>query len=257
MPGIIIQKNNKEESFMCPKRFFVLVLAMAFIAVSCARYERQVVPFQLPSVMPNAAQVSGATIAAKAFHDKKEAEAAFGFDVIGSGVYPVQVIFDNKGQHPIEVVPNQTFMTDVENKTWPILDASLAYDRIHKKTEFGKIAPEATTAGLLGGAAGAVVGAAIGIVAGHSVGEFAAKGAAVGAAGGILAGGAKGVTDTEPGRQIREDIQQRSLENRAVKPSELAYGFIFFPGEAKKAKDLRLQIREADTGKTFILNFGL
>lgn len=242
---------------MCPKRYFVLILAVTFVTVSCASYERQVVPFQLPSVMPNAAQVSGATIAAKDFPNKKDAEAAFGFDIVGSGVYPIQVVFDNKGSHPIEIVANQTFMTDTDNKTWPILDAGLAYDRIHKKTQFGKIAPESTTAGLLGGAAGAVVGAAIGIVAGHSVGEFAAKGAAVGAAGGVLMGGAKAVTDTEPGRQIREDLQQRSLENRAVKPNELAYGFIFFPGEAKKAKELRLQIREADTGKTFILNFAL
>jgi hypothetical protein len=242
---------------MCPKRVLVLILAAAFIAVSCAKYERQVVPFQLPSAMPNAVQVSGASIAARDFPDKKEAESAFGFDIVGSGVYPLQVVFDNKGTHPIEIVANQTFMTDKDNKTWPILDAGLAYNRIQKKTQFGEIAPESTTAGLLGGAAGAVLGAAIGIVAGHSVGEFAAKGAAVGAAGGVLMGGAKAVTDTEPGRQIREDLQQRSLENRAIKPNELAYGFIFFPGEAKKARELRLQIREADTGKTYILNFAL
>lgn len=240
------------------KKVFSLVLVLTFfLAISCARYERQVVPFQLPSAMPNSTQVSGATIAAKAFSDKKEAESAFGFDIIGSGVYPVQVVFDNRGTHPIEIVPNQTFMTDVENKTWPILDAGLAYNRIHSKTEYGKVVPEAGKAGLLGGAAGAIIGAAIGIVSGSNVGEYAAKGAAVGAAGGITLGGAKGVTDPEPGRQIREDLQQRSLENRAVKPTELAYGFIFFPGEAKKARDLRLQVRETDTGKTYVLSLPL
>jgi hypothetical protein len=34
-----------------------------------------------------------------------------------------------------------------------------------------------------------------------------------------------------------------------VKPGELAHGFIFYPGEVKTAKVLRLQIKETDTGK--------
>lgn len=239
------------------KSFFSKILILAFLAGSCASYERQVVPFQLPSALPNATQVSGATLAAKAFNDKKSAEAAFGFDIMSTGVYPVQVVFDNKGTHPIEIVPNQTFITDVENQTWPILDAQLAYERINKKTEYGKVMPEAGKGALLAGTAGAIVGAAIGIVGGQNVAEYAAKGAAVGAAGGATLGGAKGLTDTESSRQIREDLQQRSLENRAVKPSEIAYGFIFFPGEAKKARDLRLQVKEADTGKIYVLNLPL
>lgn len=238
------------------KSLLIAFVAIPFLIVSCASYERQVVPFQLPSAMPNAAQASGATIAAKVF-DKKTAEATFGFDILGTGIYPIQVVFDNKGTHPIEIVPNQTFLTDVENQTWPILDAQLAYERINKKTEYGKVAPEAGKGALLGGAAGAIIGAAIGIVGGQNVGEYAGKGAALGAAAGATLGGAKGLTDTESGRQIREDLQQRTLENRAVKPSEIAHGFIFFPGEAKKAKDLRLQVKESDTGKVYILYFPL
>lgn len=239
------------------KSLFIQFLSLAFLIVSCASYERQVVPFQLPSALPNATQVSGAVIAAKDFPDKKAAESAFGFDIIGAGVYPVQVVFDNQGAHPIEIVPNQTFITDVENQTWPILDAQLAYERISRKTEYGRVAPEAGKGALLAGTAGAIVGAAIGIVGGRNVGEYAAKGAALGAAGGATLGGARGLTDTEANRQIREDLQQRSLENRAVKPSEIAHGFIFFPGEAKKARDLRLQVKEADTGKIHVLNFPL
>lgn len=242
---------------MFRKRFLITVLIAAFVAVSCTKYERQVVPFQLPAAMPNASQAAGATIAAKAYSDKKEAEAAFGMDIIGAGILPVQVVFDNKGTHPIEIVAGQTFMTDIENKTWPILDASLAYNRIHSKTELGQVAPEAAKAGLLGAAAGAVIGAAIGIVTGTNIGEAIGKGAAVGAAGGLVLGGTKGATEGEPGRHIREDLLQRSLENRAVKPNELAYGFIFFPGEAKKARDLRLLVKETDTGKTHILTFPL
>ncbi len=142
---------------------------------------------------------------------------------------------------------------DIENNLWPIIDTNLAYDRIEKKTELGKIAPEGGKAGLLAGTAGAVIGAAIGIVSGHNVGDAAMKGAAVGAAAGLVGGGAKGLTDEDVQAQIKEDLQTRTLENRTVKPEEIAHGFIFFPGESKKAKELRLQIKEADTGRLYSL----
>jgi len=85
------------------------------------------------------------------------------------------------------------------------------------------------------------------------VGNAAAKGAALGAAAGITMGGAKGLTDDEVRYQIRDDLKTRSLEKRAVKPQEIAHGFIFFPGEAKKAKELRLQLRAIDTGRIYTL----
>jgi hypothetical protein len=115
------------------------------------------------------------------------------------------------------------------------------------------VVPEAARGGVLGGAAGAVLGAAIGIVTGTNVGQAAARGAAVGAAVGATAGGVKGATDTDAQAKIREDLYKRSLENRPVKPGEIAYGFVFFPGEASKAKELRLQVREADTGRFYSL----
>ena len=79
------------------------------------------------------------------------------------------------------------------------------------------------------------------------------KGAALGAAGGLVLGGSKGLTDTDVQRQISEDLQKRSLASQAIPAREVAHGFIFFPGEAKKAKELRLRIKEADTGQSFSL----
>lgn len=237
-------------------RFVCLALAIVFLA-ACASYERPVVPFKLPSAYPNATEAGGATIAAKAYDDEKEAEKAFGFNIIAAGVLPVQIIFDNRGAHPLEIMPDQTFLVDTANNLWPILDSRMAYDRIEKKTEYGKVAPEAGKMGLLGGAAGALVGAAIGIVSGHNVGDAAVKGAAVGAAGGAIFGGTKGLTDRDVQDQIREDLQSRSLSSRPVPAHDVAHGFAFFPGEAKKAKELRLRIREVDTGRSYglIMNF--
>ena len=181
---------------------------------------------------------------------RKRQQAAFGFD-IRPEILPVQVIFDNKGSHPLEIVSEQTFLIDVDNNAWPVMDARMAYDRIAKKTELGEVAPNAAKYGALGAVAGGIIGAAIGIVGGQPVGDAAMKGAAAGAATGAVMGGSQGMSDTDVQRQIREDLRNRSLERRAVAPQEIAYGFIFFPGEAKKPQELRLRLREADTGRAY------
>lgn len=226
---------------------------LVFLIVACTSYERKVVPFKLPSAYPNAIQAGGAVIAARSYDDTGDAAEAFGFDIRGAGILPVQVIVENKGKHRLEIVPEKTLLVDQGNNIWPILDKGLAYDRIEKKTELGKVAPEAGKLGMLGGLAGATIGAAIGIVTGHNVGDAAMKGAAVGAAAGATAGGSKGLSESDARYQIRDDLKARSLEKRTVNPQDLAHGFIFFPGEAKKAAELRLQVRAIDTGETFSL----
>lgn len=230
------------------RAWVVGVILLIVAAVGCARYERTVVPFQMPDAYTNATEVAGATVAAKAY-SREEATAAFGFDIFGSGVLPVQVIFDNRGKHPLQVVANRTYLVDVKSNLWPILRQDLAYDRIEKKTELGEVLPEGAQSGLLAGAAGAVIGAAIGIVTGTNVGEAAGKGAAVGAAAGITLGGAKGLSSREVPHRIGEDLRNRSLEDRPAPPNDISHGFIFFPGEAKEEpRELRLALRETDTG---------
>ena len=230
----------------------IAVLAVLWL-VACSSYEQRVVPFKMPAAYPNATTVADATIAAKAYDASEDAAAAFGFDIRGAGILPVQVIFDNRGNHPLEIMSDRTLLIDEENNLWPVLDERMAYDRISKKTELGMVAPEAAKGGLLAGAAGAVIGAAIGIVSGHNVAAAAGQGAAVGAAAGITIGGAKGMSDSEVQYQIREDLQRRTLEKRAIAPHEIAHGFIFFPGEAKRARELRISIRATDTRQVYPL----
>jgi hypothetical protein len=235
------------------KRMMVLVFLMVAWLSACTTYERKVVPFKMPTAYPNATTVADATIAAKAYDQKEAAAAAFGFDILGAAILPVQVIFDNGGNHPLEIITDKTFLVDEENNLWPILDEQQAYDRLSKKTELGRVIPEGSKGGLLAGAAGAIIGAAIGIVAGTNVGSAAGKGAAVGAAAGITMGGAKGLDSSDVRQQIREDLQNRSLEKRAVAPHEIAHGFIFYPGEAGRPRELRINIRATDTGRIYPL----
>ncbi len=42
-----------------------------------------------------------------------------------------------------------------------------------------------------------------------------------------------------------------SLEKRAIAPHEIAHRFLFFPGEAKKPKELRISIRATDTKQIY------
>lgn len=228
----------------------LIALLIGMLIAGCTPYERQVVPFKTPQNSTNAVHVDGAVIAARSFLDADDAKNAFGFDIRSAGIIPVQVVFDNKSHHPLMIIAEQTFLIDEESNVWPILEQSMAFDRLSKQTELSRVAPEAAKKGLLFGAAGAVIGAAIGIVTGTSVGTAAGKGAALGAAAGVAIGGSQAAMDSSDVQaNIQEDLQTRTLHYRAVKPGELAHGFIFYPGEAKTAKILRLQIKETDTGK--------
>ncbi|MDH3567268.1 MAG: hypothetical protein OEM61_07910 [Desulfobacteraceae bacterium] len=88
--------------------------------------------------------IEGSQIAAKAFVDAKETQEAFGFDILGAGMLPVQVVFDNQGTHPLEVIDHQTFLEDAKGNLWPILS--------------NKIFKEGVYSGFLGAAAGSLIG---------------------------------------------------------------------------------------------------
>jgi len=56
------------------------IIMMVFVLLACTRYERQVVPFKMPSAYPNVQEAADAQIAARSYDDSKEAGDAFGFD---------------------------------------------------------------------------------------------------------------------------------------------------------------------------------
>ncbi len=230
---------------------------ITFLTACGPTYKAKPLPFKAPSAYPNAQEVAGSVIAAKAFVDSEETNKAFGFDARGAGLLPVQIVFDNQGTHSLEINASQTFLEDKEGNLWPILARNFAYERATKYAQTKKIFKEGAYHGFLGAAAGALIGAAVGIVTGENVAEALGKGAAVGAAAGGAMGGAKGYGSDEARRTIIDDLRQKSLQTKPISPKSLAYGFIFFPGEAKSAKQLRLQVVEQDTGSfhTLMLKF--
>lgn len=240
-----------------PQKFLVFLTLAAFLLAGCATsYKARPLPFRAPAAYANAVQAGGATIAAEGFAEPKRAEDVFGFNVRGAGFLPVEVVFENQGPHSLKIVPEQTFLEDEAGNLWPVLDEKTAYDRATRYSQTKQTFKEGAYSGALGAVAGAIIGAAIGIVAGSGVGEAAGKGAALGGAAGATIGGAKGYTSNEAPRTIMADLRRKSLENRPI-PRGLAYGFLFFPGEAQSARQLRMQVVETETGKVHDLKLKL
>lgn len=238
------------------KRYIYILIysiVVTLLTACSSSYKAKPLPFRTPASFDNVVKIGGAEIAAKAFVDQKETKEAFGFDILGAGMLPVQVVFDNQGPHPLEIVGHQTFLEDQKGNLWPVLSSKTAYERASKYAKTKEIFKEGAYTGFLGAAAGAIIGAAVGIVSGDNIGEAVGKGAAVGAAAGATLGGAGGYASDDVRRSITNDLRDKSLQNRAVEPQDLAHGFLFFPGEAGSARQLRLQIKETDTGKTHVL----
>ena len=239
---------------------FKMLVVLALITlglVSCTTYKTQYVGFIHADDYPNRVNIDGLTIGAEAYADKAAAKEAFGFDVKKAGLLPVQVVMDNRSGDKVELVRDQTFLVDKNNRYWNLIANKAAVERVNKATQSGAILSGSGKGAGLGAATGAVLGAAFGVLTGSSVAEATGKGAAVGAAGGAVYGGAKGGTDTNRRRTIADDIRDKGLEGKIMPDQSLANGFLFFPAEAQTARELRLQIKESVSGKisSLVLKF--
>lgn len=232
------------------KRVVALALLSCFVLTSCTSYKSQYVSFRPPESYANNQVVAGIALGGEAYAESSAAEEAFGFDIKGAGLLPVQLVLNNGSGRGLKIVTAQTFLVDKDGRYWQVVPNNLAMERLDKSTElaafFGRGAGQGA---LLGAAGGAILGAALGIVSGSNVGNAMGKGAALGGAGGAIIGGTKEGTSPERSNRIIDDIRDKGLEGKMIPEGYLANGFLFFPGEAKSAKALKLQIKEVDTGK--------
>jgi hypothetical protein len=236
----------------------LLGLVMMLYFGACAKsYQAKPMSFKTPNAYPNVLNVADTTIGTKAYVESETAKKAFGFDIREAGLLPVEVVFDHQGTKTLEIIPTQTFLEDQEGNLWPILASDLAYERMTKYEQTKQIFKEGTYHGFLCAAAGAIIGAAIGIVGGDNVASSAGKGAAVGAAAGATVGASKGYTSDEARHKVITDLNQKSLQNKKIAPNSLTFGFIFFPGEARTAKSLRLLLAEVGSDNKYLALFNL
>lgn len=210
---------------------FCILLVLPF--VSCT-YQDRVQPVSLPETSPNSVNINGLKLSATPYDDREKAKKAFGFDIRNAGLLPVQLVFRNDGNDVIDLVPDQTFLIDRENRAWPVISSERTYERVKKHVEIGETMAGTAKPGLLLGAAGAVAGLAVGIVTGENIGEYAGKGAVIGGAAGVFSGGAKGYQNAR--KKIRQGLRDQTLKNQEIMPGQIAYGMIFFPGYDEEAQ---------------------
>lgn len=227
------------------RRWLSLAFVSAVLAATagCATYGESVAPIPLPESQADAVSVDGASLIARSYVDPQAARRAFGFDIRGSGLLPVQFVVDNQSGRNLAIQPGHTLLIDEQNNAWPLLSAERAAERVRSNVAAGQSIRSGAQKSLLAGLAGAVAGAAVGVVTGGSVGEAAGKGAAAGGALGAIVGG--GSEYASVGRDIQRDLQDHAIQDRLIKPGELAYGFLFFPGrnEAQSTRAVRLALR--------------
>ena len=236
------------------KKIICMLIIAAHLS-ACATYESRAVSFRPPQGYSNYQDVSGLLVGAEAFSDKQRAEDIFGFDIRGAGIFPVQIVIDNKAGQAVEIISGQTFIVDSSNNYWKILPNREAAERVQKATETGAIGSGAGKGAAFGAAAGALLGLALGVVSGRNIAESVVKGGVLGGAGGAVIGGASKAGDDRPREfKIADDVREKGIEGKIFPVESLASGFIYFPGEVTTATELRLQVRFRETGKIQTLN---
>jgi len=238
--------------FQKPYHAIIVILFSLFVIAGCARYGHRVSPVPLPGAQPEHVAVNGVEMLAVAFLDKKTAEERFGFDVRGAGLLPVQLVIDNGSTQKVTINSGQTFLIDRIGQAWPLLSTKEAYQRVKSHVEMGETAKGTVKPAVLLGAAGALTGFAIGVLTGEDIGESVGKGTVLGGTAGALAGGTAAYAAAP--EKIRTDLAQRTLRNRPVKPGQLAYGFLFFPGRKEVTSAQRLRLAVTIGEETHVLN---
>lgn len=227
----------------------VVIIVVAMQLAGCTSYKSQYVSFRPPEAYVNKQEVGGVTIGAEAYAGKDEAKEAFGFDIREAGLLPVQLVMNNQSGNTLQIVTEQTFLIDEQGRYWQVVPNHVAVGRVEKSTQLAALGKGAGVGALWGAAGGAILGAAIGIVSGNNVGNAIGKGAALGAAGGAVIGTSRESSSSDRQASIINDIRSKGLENKPIPQDHLANGFLFFPGEAKAAKAIKLQFRERENGE--------
>lgn len=235
----------------------ISAVVIATQLAACATYQSRSVPFKVPENYANSVNVSDVIMGAEAFADPSTADEVFGFDVRASGLLPVQIVLDNRGNQGVQIITEQSFLVDQSGRYWKTLTTQEAIERLDKATANGVIGKGAGKGALYGAAAGTVLGLALGVVSGHRAGNAALTGGVLGGAGGAIIGGASSADTSDNRRTISEGVREKGINDKTIPPGMLANGFIFFPGEAPNAGAVRLQVlfRNSGVKQTIILPF--
>ncbi|MDZ7810299.1 MAG: hypothetical protein U5L11_09280 [Arhodomonas sp.] len=221
-----------------------LVVVIAVFLTGCASYgEERVAPVPLPEGEADAVTVGETAFLARAYLDPAAAREAFGFDIRGAGLLPVQFVVDNGSSGPVRIDDERVLLEDRDGNAWPVLSARQAEERVRRHVEQGEAVRSRRTCLAAHGPRRRHCRCRNRRSGRRGCRRDRRQGARLPVAPSGLSVAGPAATPT-CGREIRRDLAERSIRDRVIAPGELAYGFMFFPGaeEATSVRQLRLTV---------------
>jgi hypothetical protein len=151
---------------------------------------------------------------------------------------------NNRSGQVVEVVADQTFLIDDNNRYWKVLSNREVAERFQKAADGGAITGGIAKNAVPGASAGALLGMTFGVVSRGDAGSAIVKGGTSGGAGDAAAGGVgKAGDDRQREIKIADDLWNKGIDGKVLLEETLASGMVYFPGEVTFAKELRLQVK--------------
>jgi hypothetical protein len=196
-----------------------LVAGLGILASCIAR--QNLTPPAVTGQAGLAQSMDTARIQVAGFGERRQAEAAFGFDILGAGLAPLQIQIDNHAAGLLKLIPRQTFLIDQDGQAWPLLTANQAYDRL-ARAGFPAPVPQPPDS----------PDSHTGFALDLALGEAAIPAAA---------------------NRLRQSLATHGPRNPGIPGGQAASGILLFPG-AEEARGIRsLRICYQQDGQTIVL----
>lgn len=188
----------------------------------------------------------GVHIGAELAEDPKQIEEVFGADIRAAGVLPLQLIIENKGAQTIEIVAGQTCLIDDDNRYWRPLSTQAAAEKLDRAEPAAAVVQGKTVK--TAKVSDAVMEMAVAMISRHGAQAPVSKPEP-------SAGPAKPQGEKQGAVDKPDKKRDKGIDGRIMTTGSLMRGYLYFPGDIRLARELRIQIKSRDDGRlqTFTL----
>ena len=215
-------------------RFGFAMLAIAGLLLACDSKQGKPEAIPLPENLAQPIATDGIRFQALAYLNHQQSEIEFGFDILNTGLLPVQLSVDNRSGTVVKIIPRQTFLVDSEGPAWPLLAIEQLIERLQREGIHQYNPPSMPTLDKLD----SLTGFALDVTVSSNF---------------------QVVTNTQarPRAGLVKSMKERNFHNPKIPAGEVASGVLFFPAreEAKSANRLRLCFEQ--DGRVKFLNLPL
>jgi len=215
-------------------RYGFAMLAIAGLLLACDSKQGKPEAIPLPENLAQPVATDGIRFQALAYLNHQQSEIEFGFDILNTGLLPVQLSVDNRSGTVVKIIPRQTFLIDSEGQAWPLLAIEQLIERLQREGIHQYNPPSMPALDKLD----SLTGFALDVTVSSNF-QLATN------------------TQARPRAGLVNSMKERNFHNPKIPAGEVASGVLFFPAreEAKSANRLRLCFQQ--DGRVKFLNLPL